>query len=768
MLTYAGSAITPVNEFMLPRIQRWWDVSAPDLWSFPGYALEGLHHLPVPDRPKPQRARLNVLYWPTGASRWGVFHGLVDAAAATAIQTATGGYGSAPIAADLIIEDPIQDGSVISRTVTASMFLLAVRPVFVLGDASLYWITLVDRRYYYWLQDPTYTFADGDSWADLLSSLATAAGSPSVGTPSVATDYGAPNFSRWNLIGKPLPLLMDAAAKQVGLRYTITLDGASAAYVSYATAKIAADQIYQDAEESKQIVLGGQNAKVLTNATGSALSMIGNVPESVVVKFWAASGLPADYDTETVTLSSLSLTGYSGLDGVPDSFGVIMADQEASVTSPTQADYATQATTDYYNWLLSLNDFVVSSIIAFESSGLEDRIEWEYLSPREAPAQLALGATSNSQIDLRQTRPIRLLTRVVPFDWHDNATYGGGPPNGSSPPTISDCIALASVAATDCLLASIISSSGLCSGVATGQEIQLRTYDDETLWENDEDQFTTPEGEWSVLYDWPDNAPPRMRLVNDGGTVTLRYLGCFENKFRFAGYGTILCGEDEELVSCGDNSFVIELECLGFCAGWYCASMTEDPADCEPLYLESAEDAVLICSGPYDYFGQAYLECGEWILPETGVVCDSATISNANLFAQVVGGTAPGLLGYSFTPTYTSGSPPLWYAEFNDISENKRCFQLWCGFCTAFDPGTSCSSGSSGVPVLNCWCVYFRGPPGESCGTPCHIGALDNLHFPGPPTSAPLAMSLTAPAMCLDGVSSGDVVIFIYNLSNPP
>ena len=755
MLTYAGSAITLVNEFMLPRIQRWWDVAAPDLWTFPGYSLEGLHHLPVPDRPKPQRARLNVLYWPTGASRWGVFHGLVDAAAATAIQTATGGYGSAPIAADLIIEDPIQDGSVISRTVTASMFLLAIRPVFVQGDHSFYWMTLVDRRYYYWLQDPTYTFADGDSWADLLSALATAAGSPSVGTPSVDTNYGAPNFTRWNLIGKPLPLLMDAAARSVGLRYTITLDGASAAYVSYATAKIAADQIYQDAEESGQIVLGGQNAKVLTNATGSALSMIGNIPESVVVKFWAESGLPADYDTETVTLSSLALTGYSGLDGVPGSFGVIMADQEASVTSPTQADYAETAATDYYNWLLSLNDFVVSSIIAFESSGLEDCIEWEYLSPREAPAQLALGATSNSQMELRQTRAIRLLTRVIPFDWHDNAIYGGGTPNGSSQ-TTEICSVFRSLEDTSCLLLTGYGTpAGRCQDVNTAQSILLVDYDSDGVWTGNE-QFITDTGSWDVEYDWPNGESlPRLKI----GSVYLRYLECVDNKLRFVGYGSILCDAEPDEAPCADNSFIVELKCT-FCEGWYCASLTDDPGDCEPLYLEEYDPDILICSGPYKTFAEAFYECGVW--DDTGVDgsdCDSvANHAGDPLTAVIVSADDVSLLGTSFSLTQSVGVG-IWSGCVNE--DEERVLRIWCG------QQSGCSEALPPTPA--CWRIDLYTATGGCTflATNCYpAGTADNIYWPS--VTGPFALQITVPANCVDSALTGNIIFIIYDESNPP
>lgn len=440
-MTYAGFPLTLMTEFLFPRFQRWWEENAPDLWSYPGYALEGMHHLPVPDRPKtPTKARLNTLYWPTGASRWGIFHGLVDNATLTAIQALTGGVtGTPPTPQVLFLQ-----GATGETPVNASMYLLNVRPIFVNGFQNLLWITLVDKRYYYWLKRPTYTFVDGDSWEDLILALSSAAGSPTPTISTIPAAYGTPTFERWNLIGKPLPILMDAAARQVGLRYIISLDGTTADFVNYTTAQANAVLQYelcQVTAPSPRIVLGGRNGPITPPlAPGSVQSLIGNVPANVTVQFWGDT--KADYVAVNVSLASLALSEYSGLSGVSGAYGVWMADQKEDVVSPTQSAYATQAATDYYLWLLSLNDFTVTSIFPFESGGLEDRIEWEYCSIRESvspgamgAARIGVGIREARETDVGLTAPIRVLTRIVPFDWHDNAIYGGGlPDSGSSPP----------------------------------------------------------------------------------------------------------------------------------------------------------------------------------------------------------------------------------------------------------------------------------------------------------------------------------------------
>lgn len=409
MMTYAGYPFTLLTDGMLPKVNRWWDRHAPDLWSYPGYNVDGMNHLPLPDRPSmPNRARLNVLYWPTGASRWGVFHGLMSSSVMAAVQSQCGGYGTPPVSRYLIIDD---DKNV--RSVTAAMYLIATRPVFTQGTNQLYWVTLVDARYFFWMRQLSFTFADGDSWDDLLLALAAAAGSP---VPTIAgtisADYGDPYYARWALTGKPLPLLMDAAARMVGRRYVISLDGTTAEYTDYTTAQSVAQTQYDD--YTSDIVIGGRLSSVPGGSPGTAQPIIGHVPANVSVSFWGDTP-----DIVNVSLASLALSEYSGLQGVTGKYGYIGADLPNTTVTPTEADYAEQAATDYYLWLLSLNDLTVRSVGVWESSGLEDRIEWEYV------AEWTTEPT---------TKGIRWLTRIVPISWNENSNTYGGEAIGSSPP----------------------------------------------------------------------------------------------------------------------------------------------------------------------------------------------------------------------------------------------------------------------------------------------------------------------------------------------
>lgn len=412
-MTYAGYALTLPNDAFLPILERWWDDTAPELWSFPGYNLEELHYLPVPDRPKQQKAKLNTLYWPSDASRWGIFHSLMDGSTLDSVQAIVGGGGSTLIAEDLIISDTVQD-----KVITASMFLLAARPVFayetnssLVGAGQLYWITLVDKRYYGWMKNLAYTYSPGDSWATLIQNLSTAAGLPSPTVSTISADYSVPDDTRWEGVQRPLPLLLDAACKQVGLRFVIALDGATTKALNYADATVIDEANYTN--NADHIYSGGRN---------TLRNIIGSVPANVVVSFW---GDPPGI--ETVTLATLALSQYSGLSGVSGAYGFVGVDQSDADTSPAHATVATRAATDYYLWLLSLNDVVFRSVRELTLSGLEDHFEWEYVGVHRGRL-----AEKKSYQASAYEQPVRIKTRIVPLNWSDKNVYGFAAPDVSS------------------------------------------------------------------------------------------------------------------------------------------------------------------------------------------------------------------------------------------------------------------------------------------------------------------------------------------------
>jgi len=505
-MTFADVAFTQPDPELMIKLDRWWDENAPELWRHPGYSTERLHHLPVPDRPNGAlRARLNTLYWPTGASRWGCMYALMNGTQVQAVWTALGtnpaAFGRLKLTETLV---GIANGQRVSRTGTREfeMCMLDARPLMVGSTLSartqvqgtnlridlddplivypdggyapqesdrgktitisgpnppftpgtyeivsvvpggwaldvvpgtagsvggqwtseltqttpdysrrLYLVTLVDRRYYWWLRPLSYTFEPGDSWETLLESVYSAMGGVGLTVDPVAAAYGDPQPLRWTVRNRPLPLVMDAAVASCGLRLAYYGDDTARAIGPRAAYQVSVSQ-HLGFYGNGDLVLGG-----LANLPSTS----GNLPEAVSVTFWG------DVPTATSnTLASLALPEFGSYVGNAGAKAFVGVDQRAGQTTPAPASVATQVATDYYLWWLSLVDATYRGVQPAEPTGLEDRIEWEWV-PGRRPAIRPEDARDPVDPILPADR---ILTRVVPLDWHDRNLYGDRPPPG--------------------------------------------------------------------------------------------------------------------------------------------------------------------------------------------------------------------------------------------------------------------------------------------------------------------------------------------------
>ncbi|AWM38682.1 hypothetical protein GobsT_31290 [Gemmata obscuriglobus] len=343
-VTYAGIDLTP-PAFAPAEVERWWHAHRVTEFEHPAYLTAGIDHLPLPAPPSRHPPRVGVLHWPNGASRWATCHLLATGGQLARLPTSSA-------AAGLVISDG-------TRSVTAPMYRLAARPVSQRGDgAELYLVTLVDERYYWWQSGDGLAPASPASWSALLTSLFTAVGVvASVG--SINSNYGTPDATRWGVGYAAIPLLIDAAARTVGMRVVRSLAGA-VSVVNYATA--AASDSSQWATHKNEVMAGGREL----------VSEIGRqVPASVGVVF------PGDSpNVTTKTLSGLALTEYGAATGVSGRVGRVGADLAATAGSTPRDNYATQAATDYYLWQLSLTDATLRSVRAWTPTGLESCVEW--------------------------------------------------------------------------------------------------------------------------------------------------------------------------------------------------------------------------------------------------------------------------------------------------------------------------------------------------------------------------------------------------------
>lgn len=340
--------------------------------------------------------------------------GVCTSLPATIVLTPSTSCGQASTkSAELYLDGP--DG-----VVRPQMILIDSRPVFVQGrNTDLRLLVLVDARYFWWGRT---AFPQASTWTQLLRYLCLYAGGVTPTVPAIPAGYGTTPSLRWTPTGNvPLPLLIDAAAAQLGLRFLYQTNG-SASYVTSGAAATA--DLSRYTANKKAIVQGGRLA---------VSDVIGNVPESVAVAFWG------DVTTvETKILSDLALPAYAGKNGVSNAVGWAFADVNADAGVLTRSDWTTQAAKDYYGWALALSDYTLAAVRPLQLTGFEDRIEWEF-SPG-VPNSTHIESGRDASVIEEGVNPIvdveltwkRTLTRVVPPDLHDRNVYGVRPPPGYS------------------------------------------------------------------------------------------------------------------------------------------------------------------------------------------------------------------------------------------------------------------------------------------------------------------------------------------------
>ena len=442
ILTYAGTPLVAPDVSFRKHEARWVDLFAPELWKWPAFQMEGTQHLPIPDHPKVVRPRFNVLYWPVGASRWPVMYTLADDAGAAAIVAAVG--TASPLPKELVVSDD-------TNPLTTPMFLVNVRPLLSADGASdpglagnskgrrLFVLTLVGQPYFWWGGNffGQYTGAiQGDTWTTFLTRLVETVSTSNTGSPpffltptipSIPSAYaGGPNIYRWGgarVRNVPGPLLIDAAAATLGMRFVYDPDG-TCRFVTVSQA-LTDDQARWDAYGNSTLV----NSRVAWGGRSSVASQASNVPSSVTVGF-EPQLLESLDNNVNVTLASLAISQYSGINGTAETtgwvFGDLTTDFRSGHTSwfTLQSNYATQAAKDYYIGLLSLTNCVFRGVLPIVASpravtGTEDRVEWEYFPG--AHAAVTEDADESRSATLAEGR---VVTRVVRRDLGENNLWG--------------------------------------------------------------------------------------------------------------------------------------------------------------------------------------------------------------------------------------------------------------------------------------------------------------------------------------------------------
>jgi hypothetical protein len=222
VIQYAGVALDDHNaelvtevgarldqSFLLPALPR----------SSPGPRLGAFPFRPPPDEPD---VRLGVLHWPCHASRYSLGNYLVTDAGLATIREAVygtsgpGHYDPAPLV--------VSDG--VDSVTFAEMYMLPPKPLCQIeGTNNLWWLRLVDDRFFWWNNDSTLTAPT--SWDDLFSQIAAALGF-TLGTDffldTVPAAYLSPP-SAFAVTNGSLPIILDGACMSVGARLVANHDG---------------------------------------------------------------------------------------------------------------------------------------------------------------------------------------------------------------------------------------------------------------------------------------------------------------------------------------------------------------------------------------------------------------------------------------------------------------------------------------------------------------------------------------------------------------
>ena len=175
----------------------------------------------------PRSVQISSLFWPHGASRFARAHFVVTKPQLDLIRKVVFKNG-AQIAAPLVLSDG-QAG------IITNMWMLPCLPL-ATGNLplSMWLLTLVDDRYFWWGKSVDLTVEDDTEWGDLYDAIAVELEEAIVYDP-VAAAYGDPTID-YNCSARPLPPILDAIAFSVGQRLTRALDGTLRAQ-SYLTSK---------------------------------------------------------------------------------------------------------------------------------------------------------------------------------------------------------------------------------------------------------------------------------------------------------------------------------------------------------------------------------------------------------------------------------------------------------------------------------------------------------------------------------------------------
>lgn len=328
--------------------------------------------LPLPNFSEDRLARVNSLYWPTGASRWGRFYGLADEATKDLIVTIAGLAGGGQ---RVRLEMGDEDHS----TLYVDLWLLPPHPISAAegeADENLWLIPLVDDRYWWqFMNIGDFEVTGTTTWNALLAQIESKIryeifANYNRDPVSLAGAYLNPD--PWELTRKydNVALLLDAICASVGRRFTFGfIDN-----IFYALA-----QSYSDALANYEFNIATGTWQL---AAGGQFGTRKSLPEKVVVTFpkwsWGVPWCNGDVWPETVTPATGTATIQHTFKEIHSSCYADMTLVSQPKNQATLSSLATQIASDYYAWFGREYDYTYIGIKPWLVNCLDDYVEWTF------------------------------------------------------------------------------------------------------------------------------------------------------------------------------------------------------------------------------------------------------------------------------------------------------------------------------------------------------------------------------------------------------
>lgn len=382
---------------------------------FSGLTSFGQHEDNVP-------IRLNVMRWPTGASRWATYHFIATDEQLLDIKAACfGDANEDPPEAYTNLAQPLILHGAGEQITFYGMYLLPPRPLSATtlgapGRNRLWLCTLVDKRYW-WNLDTCGEMAveDVDTWDKYFGVLRTKLGltTDEWDCATVHADWLKPHISLQEVNSIPLGMLLDAVAWNVGRRVSCDYEQVSMGY-----RPVVRIREYDWSETRQNTNLTNTNFYRLAGGTfedDRALSPL--LPESITLTF-EDNGQARKH----VTVDVVDYTGYEDYQGIGTIAFHDRAEWEELTIGEREAliDRIVQAYLGFQS--VATTDVTYNAIVKWLPEGLND-IEWhellddhKELVPDTTDAKLRQRCTT---FGMARTRVTRGPLNLVPCDlWH--------------------------------------------------------------------------------------------------------------------------------------------------------------------------------------------------------------------------------------------------------------------------------------------------------------------------------------------------------------